>query len=182
MSTGDVSLGSTLSATSGVINIGGIPFLHGYAKGNQNVFVGGAGNFTTTGTATAATGFGALAAQTTGSFNTASGLDALFQNTTGSHNAANGYKALFSNTTGSDNTASGRDALENNVTGGLNTAVGYLAGPGSGSPRPDQLHRPGRQRHCQPEQHARPRPDNGRQPGRELRECRHRHAYSAVDL
>ena len=117
-----------------MINIGGIPFLHGFAKGNQNVFVGGAGNFTTTGTATAATGFGALAAQTTGSFNTASGLDALFQNTTGSHNAANGYKALFSNTTGSDNTASGRDALENNVTGGLNTALGYLAGPGSGSP------------------------------------------------
>ena len=64
LSTGDLSIGSTFNATSGVINIGGIPFLHGFSKGNQNVFVGGAGNFITTGTANAATGFGALAAQT----------------------------------------------------------------------------------------------------------------------
>jgi hypothetical protein len=92
-STGDLSLGSTLSANSGVINIGGIPFLHGFSKGNQNVFVGGAGNFTTTGTATAATGFGALAAQTSGSHNTAAGADALAAVTTGGSNTGLGFSA-----------------------------------------------------------------------------------------
>jgi len=113
---GDVSLGSTFSAASGVINIGGVPFLHGFSKGNQNVFVGGAGNFTTTGTATAATGFGALAAQSSGSLNTASGSG-----------------ALLADTTGSENTAAGADALASVTTGGSNTGVGVFAGPTGGT-------------------------------------------------
>jgi hypothetical protein len=92
-STGDLSLGPTLTANSGVINIGGIPFLHGFSKGNQNVFVGGAGNFTTTGTATAATGFGALATQSSGSHNTAAGADALAAVTTGGSNTGLGFSA-----------------------------------------------------------------------------------------
>ena len=116
LTTGDLSLGSTFSANSGVINIGGIPFLHGFSKGNQNVFVGGAGNFTTTGTANAATGFGALAAQTSGSKNTASG-----------------WGALLADTTGSDNTAAGVDALSSVTTGGSNTGVGVFAGPTGGT-------------------------------------------------
>ena len=87
-----------------MINIGGVPFLHGFSKGNQNVFVGGAGNFTTTGTATAATGFGALAAQTSGKNNTAAGADALANVTTGSSNTGVGVSAgptggALSNTT-----------------------------------------------------------------------------------
>ena len=116
LNNGDLSLGSTFSATSGVINIGGIPFLHGFSKGKQNVFVGGAGNFTTTGTATAAIGFGALAAQTSGSLNTASGSG-----------------ALLADTTGSDNTAAGADALASVTTGGSNTGVGVFAGPTGGT-------------------------------------------------
>ncbi len=116
LSSGDLSLGSTLNATSGVINIGGIAFLHGYSKGNQNVFVGGAGNFTTTGTATAATGFGALAAQTSGSLNTASGSG-----------------ALLADTKGGDNTAAGADALASVTTGSSNTGLGVFAGPTGGA-------------------------------------------------
>ncbi len=116
LSTGDLSLGSTFNATTGVINIGGIPFLHGFSKGNQNVFVGNAGNFTTTGTATAAIGFGALAAQTSGSLNTASGSG-----------------ALLDDTKGSDNTAAGADALASVTTGGFNTGLGVFAGPTGGT-------------------------------------------------
>ncbi len=112
----DLSLGSTFNANMGVINIGGIPFLHGYSKGNQNVFVGGAGNFTTTGTANAATGYGALAAQTTGS-----------------HNTASGSGALLADTSGLYNTAAGTDALDSVTTGSSNTAVGAFAGPTSGT-------------------------------------------------
>ncbi len=76
-----------------MINIGGIPFLQGFSKGNQNVFVGGAGNFTTSGTANAATGFGALAAQSSGSHNTAAGADALAGVTTGGSNTGVGFSA-----------------------------------------------------------------------------------------
>jgi trimeric autotransporter adhesin len=116
LTSGDLSLAATSSANTGVINIGGVPFLHGFSKGNQNVFVGGAGNFTTTGTANAGTGFGALAAQTSGSLNTASGSG-----------------ALLADTAGSDNTAAGADALSSVTTGSSNTGVGVFAGPTIGS-------------------------------------------------
>ncbi len=113
LSSGDLSLGSTFSGGTGVINIGGIPFLHGFSKGNQNVFVGNAGNFTTTGTATAATGFGALAAQTSGSDNTAAGADALASVTTGNFNTGVG---VFAGPTGG--------ALSNTTALGANAKVG----------------------------------------------------------
>ena len=116
LTNGDISLGSTFGPSTGVINIGGIPFLHGFSKGNQNVFVGGAGNFITTGTANAATGFGALAAETSGSLNTASGSG-----------------ALLADTKGSDNTAAGADALASVTTGGSNTGLGVFAGPTGGT-------------------------------------------------
>ena len=122
-------LGSTLSATSGVINIGGIPFLHGYAKGNQNVFVGGAGNFITTGTATAATGFGALAAQTTGSFNTASGLDALFQNTTGSHTLPTVTRRCFPTRPAATTPPAAAMRLRTTSPAASTPQSAYLAGP-----------------------------------------------------
>ncbi len=93
-----------------MINIGGIPFLHGFSKGNQNVFVGGAGNFTTTGTATAATGFGALAGQTSGSDNTAAGADALASVTTGNFNTGVGAFAGATGGSLSNTTAVGAKA------------------------------------------------------------------------
>jgi trimeric autotransporter adhesin len=116
LTSGNLSLAATSSAKTGVINIGGVPFLHGFSKGNQNVFVGGAGNFITTGTANAATGFGALAAQTSGSSNTASGSG-----------------ALLADTAGSNNTATGADALSSVTTGSSNTGVGVFAGPTVGT-------------------------------------------------
>jgi len=116
LTSGNLSLAATSSAKTGVINIGGVPFLHGFSKGSQNVFVGGAGNFTTTGTANAATGFGALAAQGSGSLNTASGSS-----------------ALLADTTGSNNTAAGADALSSVTTGNSNTGVGVFAGPTVGT-------------------------------------------------
>lgn len=124
---GDLNLPATTSASSGVINIGGVPFLHGYKSGSANVFVGGAGNFTTKGTNNEGIGHSVLKALTAGNYNTASGESALAANTTGSNNAAFGGNALLMNTTGVENTATGDDALFNNSTGSNNTAVGIEA-------------------------------------------------------
>jgi hypothetical protein len=124
---GDLNLPATTSASNGVINIGGVPFLHGYKSGSANVFVGGAGNFTTKGTNNEGSGHSVLKALTSGNFNTASGDSALAANTTGSDNAAFGGNALLMNMTGVENTATGDDALFNNSTGSNNTAVGIEA-------------------------------------------------------
>jgi len=124
---GDLNLPATTSASSGVINIGGVPFLHGYKSSSANVFVGGAGNFTTKGTNNEGSGHSVLKALTSGNFNTASGDSALSANTTGSANAAFGGAALLMNSTGAQNTATGDDALYMNSTGSNNTAVGVEA-------------------------------------------------------
>src|SRR5580658_2442352 len=116
--------GTVNAATS--FNLQGNPFVFG-SYGNGNVFLGFAGNVTTTGSNNTATGQGALASNTTGAFNTANGLQALFFNTTGDYNVASGEGALTSNTTGSENTASGYGALVYNTTGGYNTATGFFA-------------------------------------------------------
>jgi hypothetical protein len=106
-----IGLPATTNFSDGVINIGGVTFLQGYgAVGSDNVFVGGAGNFTTTGTFTTGVGFQALKAQTTGSSNTSVGLNSLIASTTGSNNTAIGAGALYSNTTGANNTAVGWSA------------------------------------------------------------------------
>jgi len=144
LSAGNLNLPATTSANSGVISIGGVPFLHGYTAANDNVFVGGAGNFTTTGqynvgvgtyslmnqtsgTDNTAVGISSLKSNTTGSQNTAAGAGALLSNTTGSAGAAFGQLALGFNTTGSGNTAVGNNALLANTTGSANTAVGGYA-------------------------------------------------------
>ena len=107
---GDLNLPGTTSSTVGVINIGGTPFLHGFSNKEGNVFVGGAGNFTTTGSDTTATGFGALASQTFGSSNTAVGFDALSNITDGDFNTAIGKLAGTANGTLTNTTAVGADA------------------------------------------------------------------------
>jgi len=124
---GDLNLPATTSASSGVLNIGGVPFLHGYKSGSTNVFVGGSGNFTTTGKSNEGSGHSVLKALTSGNFNTANGESALTANTTGSANAAFGGNTLLMNTTGVENTAIGHDALFMNSTGSDNTVVGIEA-------------------------------------------------------
>jgi len=105
-----------------------------------NVFLGFAGNTTTTGYANTGVGSSAMLADTTGWGNTAVGANALISNTTGDGNIAMGGLTLYSNLAGSWNTATGgralyyatssyntadgHDALYFTNTGGNNTAVG----------------------------------------------------------
>jgi hypothetical protein len=121
--------------TSGVITVGGYPFLHDYAgptTDGANTFLGqGAGNFTMggiflqDGSYNVGLGAESLAANTTGAFNTAVGVLSLYSNTTGISNTATGTASLGTNTTGSNNTATGGNSLLNNTTGFNNTATGY---------------------------------------------------------
>jgi hypothetical protein len=116
--------GTVNAATS--FNLGGTAFAFG-SLSTGNVFLGFAGNSTTTSGSNTAIGDAALYANTTGNDNTAIGTTALWLNTTGCCNAASGGSALQSNTTGSYNTASGNAALYSNTTGGYNTASGPFA-------------------------------------------------------
>jgi|HubBroStandDraft_1064217.scaffolds.fasta_scaffold01331_2 hypothetical protein len=125
---GNILLPNTTSGgTQGVIELGGLPFIHNWGpSGSYNAFVGrSAGNLTNSGGGLAAVGAYTLTANTTGSFNTASGYSALYSNTTGSGNSASGAYALFGNSTGGDNAASGGFTLTDNTTGSQNTASGY---------------------------------------------------------
>jgi hypothetical protein len=122
---GSLNLPST-TASAGMINLGGSPFLHAY--GGQNIFAGcGAGNVTMSGYANTAVGYQSLHNNTSGSVNTANGVDALNYNTSGNNNTANGGLALNANTTWSWNTANGVAALYSNATGTYNTANGDWA-------------------------------------------------------
>jgi hypothetical protein len=132
ITSGNLVLPATTGANSGVVTIGGIPFLHGYSSGNQNVFVGGAGNLTATGILASAIGNQALASLSSGKFNTAAGGLALFNDTTGAQNTAFGLQALYANTTGINNTAIGFNSgnseaaysgLSNSTAVGANSAV-----------------------------------------------------------
>ena len=141
---GNLNLPST-TASTGMITLGGLPFMHGYGV-TQNTFVGGsAGNLTmsgggynsgfgwaalssnTNGESNTALGALTLVANTTGSFNTGVGLQALTSNSSGHSNTAVGQGALSANTTGNYNSALGLAALGNNTTGGTNTALGAVA-------------------------------------------------------
>jgi hypothetical protein len=126
--------------TTGVLTVGGSPFLHNF--GNSTFLGTNAGNFqsnrsvntgigsfalsaNTIGSYNTATGASALQSNTTGDYNTANGAYALNQNTMGGGNTATGAQAMFYNTTGVENTASGGGALFHNTTGSGNTATGY---------------------------------------------------------
>ena len=111
--------------TSTSFNLGGVAFAFG-SYTNQNVFLGFAGNATTTGGGNVASGYQALYGNTSGSSNTAIGPYALSSNTTGTDNVAMG-SALIANSTGNYNTACGNSALNFNTTGSANTAIGLQA-------------------------------------------------------
>jgi trimeric autotransporter adhesin len=118
--------GITGSVNATSYDLGGAMFATG-STANQAVYLGFAGNSTSSAPATTAIGYGALVALTTGGGNTATGDGALHDDTTGANNTANGAGALFMNTTGSSNSAIGVDTLLFNTTGSNNTAVGAAA-------------------------------------------------------
>jgi len=135
---GDLALPKTTSNASGVITLGGSPFIHNF--GTDNAFVGqGAGNFTMTGGENTGIGLEALSGNTTGNGNAATGFAALGDNTTGGENTGSGDLALGLNTTGSNNTAVGflagvdLNGANANTTGSNNTFIGYESGPGVAS-------------------------------------------------
>lgn len=121
-----LSLPTTTSATSGVIDLDGSSFIHAF--GTRDTFVGSnAGNFSTSGNNLTAIGWNALMLNSSGTNNTAGGAFALNNNTTGVSNTANGAGALQSNSSGSGNTAIGLSALTSNTASVENTAGGIQA-------------------------------------------------------
>jgi hypothetical protein len=128
---GDLNLPATTGPNVGVLNIGGLPFLHGYNQsslGIINVFVGDAGNFTTSGVDNTGIGLQALAGNTTGNYNTAAGQEALYNNNSGGGNTASGTQALLYSTSGALDAGFGYGALRSNSTGNFNTGIGGNAG------------------------------------------------------
>jgi len=110
------------TATVGIVNVGGSPFLHGFGG---NTFVGAnAGNLTTKGTSNVAIGTDALSAQTGGDFNTAIGTAALSAEIRGDFNTAIGWNALPQHTTGRSNIAIGESAGANIERGSYNIDIG----------------------------------------------------------
>ena len=108
---GDLNLPNTTSASLGVINFGGVPFIHDF--GASNTFVGAsAGN---------------MSASMTGGQNVGVGGFALQADTTGGNNSAFGFDTLKVDTTGFQNSAFGEGALQSNVSGSFNSAVGWAA-------------------------------------------------------
>jgi hypothetical protein len=131
---GDLNLPATTGANVGVLNIGGVPFLHGYnGSASYNVFIGGAGNFTNTASGNLALGLNALQSLTTGNQNIALGYEAMNSSTTAAADTAVGIGALEYNTMGQEDTAVGYGALNSNTTGYYNTAIGIESGVPSGS-------------------------------------------------
>jgi trimeric autotransporter adhesin len=136
--TGNQTVNGNLTATGPVtgssFQIGSNLFAFGN-YGNENAFLGFAGNTTTTGSYNTASGYQALSSNTMGYQNTAIGGDALANDRgagdgsfAGSVNTAVGFNALLANTTGAGNAASGVAALKLNTTGSYNTATGYASG------------------------------------------------------
>jgi hypothetical protein len=119
----EISLPATRSAgTSGVLNIGGYPFLN--AIGVLNTFVGDSGNFAITGVQNTAIGADAFEKNTTGGSNTVAGAFCLFSNTSGRLNTAIGVRSLYRNTTGVNDTAVGAYSGINLTTGSNNIDLG----------------------------------------------------------
>src|SRR5579872_212636 len=117
-----LDVNGTVNAATG-FNLASKAFAFGSLT-NDNVFLGFAGNSTTTGIENTASGVQTLSSNTTGTGNTASGWQTLHSNTTGSANAGSGAQSLFANTTGNNNAALVVQALYSNTTGSGNTASG----------------------------------------------------------
>lgn len=136
----------TSTSTNGQILINSVPVLH--VQGTNNLWMGGAGNFTGTRNQCTGIGYQALKSVTTAvgvtavgiqamsnatvsgttSFCTAVGYQALYNTTSATNSTGVGTQALFSQTSTGSNTAVGYQALYNATSGGSNTALGSSAG------------------------------------------------------
>ena len=127
INSGNLALPSTSGAASGVLTLGGAPFLHAFGAAT-NTFVGGlaGGDFAAVGGGNVGVGYAALKAATTGWSNTAVGLQTLAANTTGASNTAVGAQALSMNQAGTSNAAFGAGALLFNL-GNANAGFGALS-------------------------------------------------------
>jgi len=133
VTSGNIDLPQTVNATTGVINLGGTPFIHACcSSGSGSTFVGyNAGGFSGGGGGNTAVGSGALSTPGHTGGDTAIGFRALASDT-GGYNTATGSAALANNTGGQDNAAFGVSALGTNTSGTQNTALGYAADVASG--------------------------------------------------
>jgi polyhydroxyalkanoate synthesis regulator phasin len=135
---GNIHLPNTIAGgASGVLTLGGNPFLHNYGSNTGscvvgNTFVGeSAGNFFNSSTCVngnTGIGYSALSAISTGTENTGVGYLALGRNTTGFYNTSLGFQSQWTNTTGVYNIGIGPFALSTNETGSNNIAIGLFAG------------------------------------------------------
>jgi hypothetical protein len=123
--------------TQGVIEFGGVPFIHNYGPpGSYNSFFGRlAGNLTNSGLYLTAVGDYALTTDTSGSYNTSLGYNAGATNTTGSNNTFLGYQANPGSNNLTNATALGANAevTESNalILGSTSTSVGIgITAPG----------------------------------------------------
>ncbi len=143
-----LSLPDPTTGATGLIKLGGIPFLS-TTGAFDNLFLGyesgfgvngsgspvgdtAVGSLTltqiTSGSDNVAVGEQALAHTQTGSFNTAVGHNAMLDNISGSGNVAIGASASGGNSTGSNNVAIGEEALLAVQAGGSNVSIGGVSG------------------------------------------------------
>ena len=122
----------TTSSSVGQLKIGGQAMFHNYGQ-NNNIFVGGGGNFTLTpGVAieNVSVGGSSLSSLTTGDRNMGFGAYTLTYLTTGSNNVAVGDASMYGGSqTRSLNVGIGSQTLRN-ASGDYNVAIGYSSGYG----------------------------------------------------
>jgi hypothetical protein len=113
------------SNTSGSYRIAGSVALQ--EVGTGNVFVGGAGNGSVTGSSNVGLSAGALNSLAGGNYNFALGGNSLYGNTSGNSNIAIGITALQDNDTGNGNVAIGQNVGAHMAGSGStnNTLIGY---------------------------------------------------------
>lgn len=125
--TGNISIPTTTS-TVGQYQINSSPVFHTY--GTDNLFLGGAGNFTLSGSdSNIGIGTLSLVALNNGDRNIAIGKNNMNKITDGNYNCSIGVSSLYTATTSKHNMAFGYSSLFSATTGnGNNVAIGTIAG------------------------------------------------------
>lgn len=128
--TGNVTITSgnlllpTTTSTIGQIKINNVAYFHNGGN-SHDIFIAGAGNFTSSGNENIGIGSQAQEALTSGSFNVGIGSISQQKITTPNDNVAVGYQTQNTLTTGTANIAMGRSAQFGITTGSFNIGIGY---------------------------------------------------------